>query len=279
MLGTEKSGEALSIKQIIAEDIRKYSEEMNIPLRQLIKDFAKNTNIVLRTMERFFEDNKKFTPHVRTVVDVYTQIYNATSLAEVISKAPPTISDFIKKNHTQCVVGGLKEDARVSDLSSNPAVQANLTASSIFNQIYIMTAGDHGTDISKIRESYGVNGLKQLDEMIKMGFVEIDDNDQIKRKTRLSWDRTIRKNFMKTIISDVYNEENADLENPNYISVAIGDVTPTDYEIIRNKMRSNYLEILEIVNNSKPQYDDAVRITLAKVLEKIEFKAEGDSLC
>jgi hypothetical protein len=279
MLSTERPGETLSIKQIIAEDIRKYSEEMNIPLRQLIKDFAKNTNIVLRTMERFFEDNKKFTPHVRTVVDVYTQIYNATSLAEVISKAPPVISEFIKKNHTQCVVGGLKEDSRVSDLSSNPAVQANLTASSIFNQIYIMTAGAHGSDISKIRDSYGVNGLKQLDEMIKMGFVEIDDNDQIKRKTRLSWDRTIRKNFVKTIISDVYNEENADLEYPNYLGVAMGDVTPSDYKLIQEKIKTNADEILSIINKSQPTYEEAERITFAKVLEKIEFKAEGDSLC
>lgn len=278
MLNTEPSAN-LSIKDMIANDIKKYGEEMNIPLRQLIKDFAKNTNIVLRTMERFFEDNKKFTPHVRTIVAIYTQIYNATSLAEVISKAPPVISDFIKKNHTQCVVGDLRDDSRVSDLSSNPSVQASLTTSSIFNQIYIMTAGDHGTDISKIRDSYGVNGLKQLDEMIKMGFVEIDDNEQVRRKTRLSWDRTIRKNFLKTIISDVYNEENSDLEYPNYLGVAMGDVTPSDYKLIQEKIKSNYVEILDIINKSHPSYDEAVRIAYAKVLEKIEFRAEGDQLC
>lgn len=278
MLNTEPNAN-LSIKDIIANDIKKYSEEMNIPLRQLIKDFAKNTNIVLRTMERFFEDNKKFTPHVRTIVAIYTQIYNATSLAEVISKAPPAISEFIKKNHTQCVVGDSSHDSRVSDLSSIPSVQASLTTSSIFNQIYIMTAGDHGTDISKIRDSYGVNGLKQLDEMIKMGFVEIDDNEQVRRKTRLSWDRTIRKNFLKTIISDVYNEENSDLEYPNYLGVAMGDVTPSDFKLIQEKIKTNADEILRIINNSQPSYDEAVRIIVAKVLEKIEFKAEGDRLC
>lgn len=278
MLNTEPSAN-LSIKDMIANDIKKYGEEMNIPLRQLIKDFAKNTNVVLRTMERFFEDNKKFTPHVRTIVAIYTQIYNATSLAEVISKAPPVISDFIKKNHTQCVVGDSRQDSRVSDLSSNPSVQASLTTSSIFNQIYIMTAGDHGTDISKIRDSYGVNGLKQLDEMIKMGFVEIDDNEQVRRKTRLSWDRTIRKNFLKTIITDVYNEENSDLEYPNYLGVAMGDVTPSDFKLIQEKIKTNADEILRIINNSQPTYDEAVRITVAKVLEKIEFKAEGDRLC
>lgn len=275
MLNTEPNAN-LSIKDIIANDIKKYSEEMNIPLRQLIKDFAKNTNIVLRTMERCFEDNKKFTPHVTTVVDIYSQIYNANSLAEIISKAHPMVSDFIKKNHMQ-FIGGAQN--KYLDVSNHSSIQADLTSSSIFNQIYLMTAGDHGTDLARIREKFGSNGLKQLDEMIKLGFVEIDSDDQIKRKKRLTWDRKIRKNFIKTIIQDVYNEENSDLENPNYISVAIGDVTHAEYETIREKMKVNYLEIMDIVNNSKPTYEEAVRFTLAEVIEKIEFKVEGDKLC
>lgn len=124
-----------------------------------------------------------------------------------------------------------------------------------------------------------MNGLKQLDEMIKMGFVEIDDNDQARRKTRLSWDRAIRKNFVKTIISDVYNEENSDLECPNYLGVAMGDVTPSDYKLIQEKLKSNYIELMDIITKSQPSYEEAIRITFAKVLEKIEFKAEGDTLC
>ena len=44
-------------------------------------------------------------------------------------------------------------------------------------------------------------------------------------------------------------------------------------------MKVNYLEIMEIVNNSKPTYEEAVRFTLAEVIEKIEFKVEGDKLC
>jgi hypothetical protein len=276
MLSTDTPSETLSIKQIIAEDIRKYSEEMNIPLRQLIKDFAKNTNIVLRTMERFFEDNKKFTPHVTTIVDIYSQVYSTNSLAEILSKTPVVVSDYIKKNHMQFISGS---NNRFLDVSKHSGVQADLTSSSIFNQIYIMTSGDFGTDIAKVKEQFGANGLKQLDEMIKLGYVAIDENDQVKRKTRLTWDRTIRKNFIKTIISDVYNEENSDLANPNYISVAIGDVTSSDYELIREKMRTNYLEIMEIVKTSKPSYDQAIKFTLAKVLERIEFKVEGDKLC
>lgn len=278
MLSTDENAN-LSIKQILANDMKKYAEEMNIPLRQLVKDFAKNTNVVLRTLERIFEENKNFTPHVRTVVDIYAQIYNATSLAEIISKAPPVISEFIKKNHTQCIVGDSKSDSKISDVTYNSAVQANLTASSIFNQIYIMTAGDYGTDIDKIRENFGVNGLKQLDEMIKLGFVEMDGDDQIKRKTRLTWDHKIRKNFAKTLINDIYNEENSDLEYSNYLGVAIGDVTPADYNLIREKMKSHYHEVMDIINNSKPTYDEAIRFTLGKVLEKVEFKAEGGKLC
>jgi predicted transcriptional regulator len=276
MLSTTETTANLSIKQIIAEDIKKYAEEMNIPLRQLIKDFAKNTNVVLRTMERFFEENKKFTPHVTTIVDIYSQVYSTNSLAEILSKTPVAVSEYIKKNHMQFIGGS---NNRFLDVSKHSGVQADLTSSSIFNQIYIMTSGDFGTDIAKVKEQFGASGLKQLDEMIKLGYVEIDENDQVKRKTRLTWDRAIRKNFIKTIISDVYNEENSDLENPNYISVAIGDVTPSDYELIREKMRTNYLEIMEIVNTSKPSYDEAIKFTLAKVLEKIEFKAEGDKLC
>jgi hypothetical protein len=271
--------EQLSIKQIIANDIRNYSEEMNIPLRQVLKDFAKNTNVVLRTLERLFEENKNFNPHVRTVVDIYTQIYNTTSLAEIISKAPTKISEFIKKNHTQCYIGSDKTETRVSDLSLNPAVQAGLTSSTVFNQIYMMTAGDFGTDLDLIRNNFGTNGLKQLDEMIKLGFVEIDKNDQVRRKKRLTWDRTIRKNFLKTIINDVYNEENSDCENPNYLGVAMGDVTPEDYNLIREKIKNNADEILQIINSSKPNFENAVRISMAKVLEKIEFKVEGDKLC
>jgi hypothetical protein len=264
MLNTEPNAN-LSIKDIIANDIKKYSEEMNIPLRQLIKDFAKNTNIVLRTMENVLRTTKKFTPHVTTVVDIYSQIYNANSLAEIISKAHPMVSDFIKKNHMQ-FIGGAQN--KYLDVSNHSSIQADLTSSSIFNQIYLMTAGDHGTDLARIREKFGSNGLKQLDEMIKLGFVEIDSDDQIKRKKRLTWDRKIRKNFIKTIIQDVYNEENSDLENPNYISVAIGDVTHAEYETIREKMKVNYLEIMDIVNNSKPTYEEAVRFTLAEVIEK-----------
>ena len=276
MLNTNETNADLSIKQIIANDIRKYSEEMNIPVRQLIKDIAKNTNINLRTLERIIEDDNKTNPHVTTVVDIYSQIYNTAALADIISKAPTIISEFIKKNH-MAFIGG-KENSFL-DISQNPSIQADLTSSPIFNQIYLMTAGDHGTDLTKIRENFGINGLKQLDEMIKHGFVEIDSNDQVKRKNRLTWDHKIRKNFFKTLINDIYNEENSDLENPNYISVAIGDVTPEDYNLIREKIKLNYLEIMEISNNSKPTYDEAIRFALGKVVEKIEFKVEGDKLC
>jgi hypothetical protein len=202
-------------------------------------------------------------------------MYNATSMAEVISKAPEVISEFIKKNHTQFAVGG----SRVSDVTTNSAVQADLTSSTIFNQIYMMTAGDFGTDLAAIREHFGANGLKHLDEMIKLGFVEIDEDDQVKRKTRLTWDKTIRKNILKTLITDVYKEENADLLNPNYLGVALGDVTPSDYLIIREKIKNNADEILSIINKSKPTYEEAIRVSVAKVMEKIEFKVEGDKLC
>lgn len=274
MLSTDQNA-TLSIKQIIASDMKNYAKEMNISERQLIKDFAKNTNVALRTLERILEENKNSNPHVRTIVDIYAQIYNATSLAEIISKAPQTISEFIKKNHTQCVAG----DYKVSEISNCSSQQADLTTSTIFNQIYMMTSGDFGTDLASIRENFGTNGLKHIDHMIKLGFVQIDENDQITRKEPLTWDRKIRKNFIKTIINDVYKEENADLEFSNYIGVGIGDVTPEDYNLIREKMRANYLELLDIVNKSKPTYDEAVKITFAKVMDKIEFKVEGDKLC
>ncbi len=274
MLTTETNAN-LSIKQIIASDLKKFAEESNVTPRELIKEIAKNTNVALRTLERILAENKSANPHVRTIVDIYTQIYNATSLAEIISKAPSAISEFIKENHTQC----LMSDSKVSEISNHSSLQANLTASSIFNQIYFMTSGDHGTDLVKVREQFGAHGLKQLDEMIKLGFVEMDENDQIKRKTRLTWDRTIRKNFVKTLIMDVYNEENSDLENPNHLSVGIGDVTPEDYNLILDKMKSNYNEVMGIITKSKPTYNEAVKISVAQVLEKIEFKVEGDKLC
>ena len=275
MLNTNETNADLSLKQIIANDIQKHAEEMKITARQVIKSVASNTNVKLRTLERFFEPSKKFKPHVRTVVDIYSQIYNTASLAEIISKSPAIISEYIKTNHTQCNVG----EAKVSDLSTNPAHQASLTASSVFNQIYLMTSGDYGTELSLISEKFGTNGLKQLDEMIKLGFVEIDENDRIKRKNKLTWDRTIRKNFAKTLISEVYNEDNSDFENSNYLGVAVGEVNPEEYAKICELMKNNYYQILNIINNSKPSYENAVRFTFAEVVEKIEFKVEGDKLC
>jgi hypothetical protein len=276
VINTEEISVTPTIKEIVANDMRKYAEEMNISERQLIKDFANNTNVVLRTLQRILEGNRKITPHVTTVVDIYSQIYNATSLAEIISKAPPVISEFIKKNHMQFIGGSSN---KFLEVSNNSSAQANLTSSSTFNQIYLMTSGDFGTDLATIRENFGANGLKQLDEMIKQGFVEVDENEQIKRKKYLTWDRTIRKNFLKTILADVYKEENSDTENSNYIGVAVGDVTPADYDLIREKMRSHFLELMEVINNSKPTYEEAVKITFAKVMDKIEFKVEGDKLC
>lgn len=271
MLTTDENYENLSIKKIIEEDIKSYAKDLNITPRQLIKDFAKNTNIVFRTLERFFAENNDFTPHVRTVVDIYTQIYKTTSLAEIISKAHPKISDLIKKNHTQCILGG----ENVSELAENPAAQAKLTSSSVFNEIYFMTSGDYGTDISKIRNVFGSRGLGVLDEMIKTGFVEIDENDLIKRKKKLAWDNKIRKNFLQTLVFDVYKEENSDMMNPNYVGVAMGDVTPADYQVIREKMMLNYNEILDIIKKSKPTYDEAIRVGAGKILEVIDFKPEG----
>ena len=67
--------------------------------------------------------------------------------------------------------------------------------------------------------------------------------------------------------------------NPNYLGVALGDVTPSDYLIIREKIKNNADEILSIINKSKPTYEEAIRVSVAKVMEKIEFKVEGDKLC
>jgi hypothetical protein len=83
VINTEEISVTPTIKEIVANDMRKYAEEMNISERQLIKDFANNTNVVLRTLQRILEGNRKITPHVTTVVDIYSQIYNATSLAEI----------------------------------------------------------------------------------------------------------------------------------------------------------------------------------------------------
>lgn len=115
--------------------------------------------------------------------------------------------------------------------------------------------------------------------MIRLGFVEIDENDQVKRKAGLTWDRTVRKNFVKTLISDIYNEENTDFENPNHLSVAMGDVSPKDYNLILEKIKRNYQDILDIVLNSKPSYDESIRLSMAQILERVEFKVEGDKLC
>lgn len=274
MLETQK-GSPPSIKQIIASDLRKYSEEMGLTLREVIKEISSSTNVNLRTLERLLEGNNKISPNVRTVTDIYAFIYKANTLAEVISKSPEEVSEFIKKNHTQFQIGNYS----VSDFSKNPLLQASFSSSTIFNQIYILSSGNHGVELSIIRELYGLTGLKKLDEMIKAGFVEIDSEERIRRREKLDWNRSIRKNFANTLINDIYKEEHVDEENPNYLSFSIGEVTADDYKKIINKLKSNYLEIQEIINNSNPTFEEAIKISVAKVAEKSEFKMERGTIC
>ena len=56
-------------------------------------------------------------------------------------------------------------------------------------------------------------------------------------------------------------------------------MTPEDYSLIRKKIKANSDEVLAIINKSKPTYEEAMRVTMGQVFEKIEFKVEGDKLC
>ena len=274
MLNTDEQNSSQSIKQTVALDLEKYAVEMNIPLRQVLKDISKNRLIGIRTLDRFIQVDADFVPHVRTLVNIYAQMYDTDSLAEIISKAPEQIGNYIRNNHTNYTVA---ENA--SGKSKNLPLQTELTISPIFNQIYLMTAGEYGTELSMIRKQFGEYGLKELDKLLSTGFVEIDADDKITRKEKLSWDVKVRKNFSKTIINEIYNEENVDNKNQNYISVIMGSVTPDVYKSIRAKMKKHNDEILGMVNESNPSFEEAIKFAATEVMEEVQFKNKGDLLC
>lgn len=273
MLNTDEHS-SQSIKQTVALDLERYATEMKVSTRQVIKDISKNRLMGLRTLERFFQGNNDFSPHVRTLVNIYAQIYDTDSLADIISKAPIQIGEYIKSNHTNYIVS-----ENTSGKSKNITLQCELTQSSIFNQIYIMTGGDHGSDLGMIRKRFGEYGLQELDKLISYGFVEIDEDGRIKRKEKLSWDIEIRKNFAKSLLSDIYSEDNVDGENQNYLSVLTGEVTPEDYKLIRAKMIKDNRETLELINRSKPSYEEAIKFVAAGIMDEIQFKNEGVLEC
>ena len=274
MLSTDRHCDNLSIKQILANDIRKYAEEMNVSIQQVMKDISKNKLTGIRTLQRFFQPETEFVPHVRTLVNIYSQMYDTESLADIISKAPEQIGSYIRNNHTNYTVA-----ENLSGGSKNLPLQLELTSSSVFNQIYLMTGGEYGTELSVIRKMFGEFGLKELDKLILAGFVEIDADDKITRKEKISWELPIRKRFAKTVINDIYNIENADSCNKNYISVITGEVSPEVYKLIRTKMKKHNDEILTMVNESNPSYEDAVKFVSTEVMEEIQFKNKGDLLC
>lgn len=274
MLSTDENYENLSIKQIIAEDIKKYSEEKKIPLREVIKDISNKTEVGLKTLERIVDDTIKTRPYARTAADIYTYLYEADSLTEVITKAPKTISEYIEKNHNNTT-----RSQSISDFTKNPATQNELTKDNIFNQILLMTGGDYGTDLTTIRKKYGVNGLKRLDEMLKNGFVKIDEDEKVTRAKKLAYNSTIRRNVARTIVSEIYNAEEPDLYPEQYLGVFSGDVTPEDGAIIRAEFARVFRSSMERIIKSRPTEKEAIRLNLASVIASMVTKDEGDFIC
>lgn len=265
MLTTDENYENLSIKKILANDILKYAEEMNIPLRDALKNIESNTAICIKTLERIVDENIKIKPFVKTVSEIYSFLYRTDSLAEVITKAPPEISEYINKKHLNYAT-----PYKFSDFVANPTAQEELTRDTVFNQIYLSTSGDFGTSINAVKLNYGLNGLKKLDEMIALGYVIVDKNERLIRGKKLSWTPVIIANFSKTLVSEILDSKELDLRPDNYCNFFTWDTTQEDALIIKEIFRKAFRTAVEVATKSQPIDDKFVKLNFSSVVASID---------
>jgi type III secretion system FlhB-like substrate exporter len=265
MLSTDEHCDNLSIKQIVANDIIKYAEEMNIPLKSALKEIDNNTAVCIKTLERIVDDRVNIKPFVKTVSEIYSFLYRTDSLSEIITKAPPEISEYINKKHLN-----YSTPYKFSDFVANPKAQEELSRDSIFNQIYLRTSGDIGTDLETIKLNFGLNGLKKLDEMISLGYVIVDKDEKFIRGKKLSWTPVIIANFSKTLVSEILNSKEMDLRPDNYCNFFTWDTTQEDALTIKEIFRDAFRGAIGVATKSKPVKNNLVKVHFASTVASID---------
>ncbi len=265
--------EERNIIEVIAKDIANYAKDNKLTNRAVIKQIAIKSNVSERTLDRFLEPNQAFKPHFKTIFKIYSHLYETSSITEVMTKTPSSINEYIKKNHNQ-YISNLNETVSISE----SILQGSLTTSTLFNKIYLMTGGEYGSDIESIRKAHGAEGIRILDLLASHEFIEVLDDERVIRKKKLCWDNNIRRNFIKTLINDVYVTENEEVENKSLLSVFHGEVSSNDYKKIREKLKKCQFEILELINQSNPKADDIIKLASAGMVMVVE-SITGEAKC
>lgn len=261
----------------MANDIMNFAREHEYTTTQAVKIIADSSSVAKRTLDRFIDiaqnkgDIKVFKPHVGTFKKFYGFYYQTNSFVELLTKTPENITNFILKysNQTGLSVGS-------SDMIKNTPIVSSLTNNSLFNMVYLMTTGDHGTDIESVRAMYGIQGLKILDELKLHGLVKVLDDDRIVRDKTIVYDNDIRVNFSKTVINDLYNLNKNEIGNTNYIAFINGEVTSHDYLEIKRIEKNTKDLILKKVQASRPTREEAIKIAISgTVIEIPSMKGEA----
>lgn len=269
----EEDSEDRQVILEVAKAINDFADEKNMTRAAAIREISTDSNVGVRTLERFFSQNgTSFKPQVRIVMGVFSKILDADSDTDILLKTSPLIKNFIEKNHSRVKRRGS------SDFSKNVGLEKILTTSDIFNEVYMMSSGEFGTDKVSVLELYGNRGLIALDTLLTNGFVVINSDERIVRDRKLSWEYPVRKNFINTLLNVTYNEESLVSQNPALLSVIHGEVTPEDYQIIREMLVNCQDKISEIINNSKPTIHNVVKVASSALLQQIGTKSYGANL-
>ncbi len=263
----------LSIKDQVIADIESFALERKISVRELIKDMANTSGLVLRNLERIIGkgDSK---PSNETLIKIYSYFYSTDTLVDLIIKAPEVIASSIKMDF---FISDNSQNNKMSTKLSNEVL--DLAKSDVFNSIYLMTSGDFGTDLLTIREEFGKLGLQTLDKMIKLGIVKVNENDKLSRENAVFLTAEMRRNMVVTIAKDFYKPTKNDVIGTNYSGAYMGEVTPEDYDIIYAEIKSSFDKLGKMIFDSKPTQDNFKRIALGGILEEIEKNADGGMLC
>jgi len=256
------------VRDELVSHLKAFASENQIELNEVLKDVSKRKNISLKGLKKIVAAQVS-RPSAETQVKVYSYIYKTDSLAELITKLPSDVSNSIQK-----VYAG-KEILSLDDIKT-------LSKDSVFNSIYILTAGDVGVELFTIKEEFGKKGLAVLDNMLKLKLVSIDENERIKRNKCVFMSKDFRKNLISYIANDLYRADEEIEIGSNFSGCLIGDVTSEDYELIISLMKEFInTKLKSIVVNSKPNTNDIKRIALASIVDeyKLEQEAEGELLC
>lgn len=264
------------ILKIIIADIQARASELGVPVNTFIKNISNPKTICKKTLDRVISEKDSTMPRPRTILYIYSAIYQTNSMADLLMKLPTAIKSHIEKSS---IFDEKKSHSVILDSSTNEHVQ--LTKDPYFNQVYLRTAGDHGTTLQHIREDLGKKGLTALNKAIQKGFVKINENERLVRgPVKLEWGPESMLDVSGTIQKEIYNLDKAQIEKANKIMLLISDMTEQDRIRLYDAIDNLHDVACDIMNNSNPTEKEAKKVCLSIIMDTIETQdeVEGDDL-